>query len=529
MTSYEVVPEPCFDIFRLPRELPGEIMSRDLMIVKPSNQVINSTISSNSLYEFQLANPAQMMDLNDSMILMSLNLYNTTTPGAVNGALGAVASAFSPAFFRQVQLTIGTTVISSSSTNAGISQYVYNLLRWSKSAQLGNGDLDILEYLDVAVRPASASVYPPEGTLSGSQSVNIAPVLIATTPSQVLTSTALYVSLTDAGAVDHLANLVATPVAGVITLGSLATINPNFNFGFYKRSQKVAYTPGAGTATFVVRIPLNRLFGFCKDGMPVVYGQPINLRFYPSLSSQYIQKTSTTIAYDYWINSMDLFLSVKKPSAAVAARIQEALAAGAKTRLQYNDYDTFSFGAATNQTFTITLGVPSYYLTWLVLTFRPSSYFNPQTATAASPNVGCSICPNPIVNDDVPFTQAYITYGQQIVPAIPYGTSQADLARMYTTYQECCDTLNPAGQGSIIDFEQWSQNHFLLCFDLRNRDITGISGASPATSLTINLQLKNAPTATLPVVGNYQVSATWFACREVEFQATSQGVAIVSV
>ena len=527
MTSYEVVPEPCFDIFRLPRELPGEIMSRDLMIVKPSNQVINTTISSNSLYEFQLANPAQMMDLNDSMILLSLNLYNTTGAVAVNGALGVVASAFSPAFFRQVQLTIGTTVISSSSTNAGISQYVYNLLRWSKSAQLGNGDLDILEYLDVAVRPVSAAAYPPTGPVSGSQSVDIAPVLITSTPSQVLSSEAIFVATTSAGATTHGITAVTVPTAAGVTLASLATINPNFNFGFYKRSVKVAYTaPGGIIPTFVVRIPLNRLFGFCKEGMPVVYGQPINLRFYPSLSSQYIQKTQVAgaIAYDYWINSMDLFLSVKKPSAAVAARIQEALAAGAKTRLQYNDFDTFSFGAAKNQTFTITLGVPSYYLTWLVLTFRPSPYFGPQTAASASPNVGCSICPNPIVNDDVPFTQAYITYGQQIVPAIPYGTSQADLARMYTTYQECCDTLNPAGQGSIIDFEQWSQNHFLLCFDLRNRDITGISGASPATSLTINLQLKNPPTTS-----DYQVSATWFACREVEFQATSQGVAIVSV
>ena len=130
----------------------------------------------------------------------------------------------------------------------------------------------------------------------------------------------------------------------------------------------------------------------------------------------------------------------------------------------------------------------------------------------------------------MPFTQAYITYGQQIVPSIPYGTSQADLGRMYNAYQECCDTLNPAGQGSIIDFEQWCQNHFLVVFDLRNRDITGITGASPATSLTINLQLKNAPVV---VAGGanapYLVSATWFACREVEFQATSQGVAIVSV
>ena len=52
--------------------------------------------------------------------------------------------------------------------------------------------------------------------------------------------------------------------------------------------------------------------------------------------------------------------------------------------------------------------------------------------------------------------------------------------------------LNPAGQGSIIDsdLEQWCQNHFLVVFDLRNRDITGITGASPATSLTINLQLE---------------------------------------
>ena len=113
--------------------------------------------------------------------------------------------------------------------------------------------------------------------------------------------------------------------------------------GSTKRSQFCAYTAGTAPASFVVRIPLNRLFGFCREGMPVIYGQPVSLRFYPSRSLQYIQKTSTAIAYDFYINSMDLFLNVKKPSAAVAARIQDALAQGAKTRIQYNDFATFQF------------------------------------------------------------------------------------------------------------------------------------------------------------------------------------------
>lgn len=537
MTSYEVVPEPCFDIFRLPRELPGEIMSRDYLIVKPSNQVVASLFGTNSLYEFQLSNPAQMMDLNESYILMSLALCDVAAsplaPIKGNaGFLDTIAIAFAPALFRQVQLTIGTTVISSSSTNAGISQYVYNLLRWSKSAAL-SGDLDVLEYLDVvagegatATRPQSNSVYPPGSTSAtsigdyGAQKTNV----FTTTPSQVLTITAgtpfpVYGTANTTG---------ATPAN--LTFG----INPEFNYGFYKRSLKIAYATGASlNATFNLRIPLNRLFGFCKEGMPVIYGQPVNLRFYPSKSSQYIQKTAARNgnAYDFYIQSMDLFLNVKKPSAAVAARIQEALAAGAKTRYQYNDFDTFQF-TGNGQTFTITLGVPSYYLTWLALSFRPSSYFADQTAAAPTPNVGCSVCPNPIANDDCPFSQAYITYGQQIIPAIPYGTSKADLGRMYNTYQECCDTLNPAGQGAIIDYEQWCQNHFIVVFDLRNRDITGITGASPATSLTINLQFNQTPlvsSAGGAANAPYQVSATWFACREVEFQATSQGVAIVSV
>lgn len=517
MTSYEVRPEPCFDLFKLPTELPGQIQGRDYLIVKTSNQVTASQFSQNSLYDFQLHNPAQMMDLSESFLSMNLALTDLASPAnsvaGNNALLGVVASAFSPGLFRQTQLVIGTTVVSSSSTNASITQYIMNLLRWSKSASLGGGDLDLVEWMDVNKKP-STGTYSPSVNF-GSQSTDLRPALISS--SQVLT----------AGASPF---AVSGTVAGVVTFSS--AINPDFNYGFYKRSKFVVYTIGPAGAldasarpTFNMRVPLNRLFGFASPSTPVVYGQPINIRLYPANPSQYIQKTSTTASYDYKINSMELFLNVKRPSASVAAQIQDALASGAKTRLQYTDADTLVFSAQQSNTFTVTLGVPSYYLTWLVLSFRPTSFFADQSNAVATPNVGCSLFPKPLQNLEFPLSQAYITYGQTISPTIPYGTTKADLIRAYTTYQECCGCLDPSGHGALLSYDDWLSNHNVLVFDLRNREITGITGASPSTSLTINLTWSgaNAPSQ------EYQVMATYIAVREVELQASTQGVAVVSV
>ena len=186
MTSYQVLPESAWDVFRTPVELPGETAARDYLIVKPSNQVIGSAFTQQSLFELQLANPSQYIMLDDSFLAFQLQLTSAAgNPAALTATADTqgVAIMFNPSWFRQLQLTIGSTVIESTSAQAGITQYVDNMLRWSKSAQLGEGDLEWITYLDPVLQPvAGASVgvgssdYPPALPVEAVQAVPVASI-----------------------------------------------------------------------------------------------------------------------------------------------------------------------------------------------------------------------------------------------------------------------------------------------------------------------------------------------------------------
>ena len=557
MTSYQVLPESAWDVFRAPVELPGETAARDYLIVKPSNQVIGSAFTQQSLFELQLANPSQYIMLDDSFLAFQLQLTSAAgNPAALTATADTqgVAIMFNPSWFRQLQLTIGSTVIESTSAQAGITQYVDNMLRWSKSAQLGEGDLEWITYLDPVLQPVAgasvgvgSSAYPPALPVEAVQAVPVAsiPATYAGALANYITQAVAGTLFSQAGAGTQsidirpvITSLTASDGGGGTFAAAQASSfpNPAYNYSYYWRIQPFAgqYANGKCNLPFSVRLPLNRLFGFCRDGMPVLFSQPINIRLYPNNAGQLIQKQSTTLAYDFIINSFDLFLRVLKPSAAVAARLLTQAAEGASTRYQFNAHDTFSYssGGLTNQ-FTVTLGLPSYNIQFLVLTFRPNTYTNQMVVGSKTNQVQCSLCPSPIFGNNVPFSQAYVTYGQQLIPTVPYGSTKSDLVRMYNAYLEVAGAMDISAEGPLLSYEAWSQNHFLLCFDLRNREATAVAGGAPATSLTINLNFAVAPTAGTDANGtattSYIVQATWYACKEVELKASSAGVQVLNV
>ena len=550
MTSYQVLPESAWDVFRAPVELPGETAGRDYLIVKPSNQVIGSAFTQQSLYEFQLANPSQYIMLDDSFIAFQLQLTSAVGAPAPLTAIAdclGVAIMFNPSWFRQLQLTIGSTVIESTSAQAGITQYVDDLLRWSKSAQLGAGDLEWITYFDPVLQPvAGSSAYPPALPALG-----VPTKTVVSTANTYAGASSAYIAQAVAGTNFAVAGAGSQSIDIRSSVGVLASSdspatapnmfvanfpNPAYNYSYYWRTQPFVgqYADNKCNLPFSVRLPLNRLFGFCREGMPVLFSQPINIRLYPNNAGQLIQKQSTSLAYDFIINSFDLFLRVLKPSASVAARLLTQASEGASTRYQFNAHDTFSYssGGLSNQ-FTVTLGLPSYNVQFLVLSFRPNTYANQMTAGAKTNQVQCSLSPSPIYGNNVPFSQAYVTYGQQLIPTVPYGSTKSDLVRMYNTYLEVAGAMDISGEGPILSFDQWSQSHFLVCFDLRNREATAVAGGAPATSLTINLNWASAPSAGTDANGtattSYLVQATWYACKEVELKASSAGVQVLNV
>jgi hypothetical protein len=83
--------------------------------------------------------------------------------------------------------------------------------------------------------------------------------------------------------------------------------------------------------------------------------------------------------------------------------------------------------------------------------------------------------------------------------------------------------MSIAGEGPILDYGDWAQNHWLLCFDCRSREVTGVNMGTPSTSLTVNLSFAANPDTA------YAIRVTYFATREAEFKASSSGVVVLNV
>ena len=492
--QYQVIPAQEFQIFSPPVELPGQIQGRQYLQVKPSQQVVGQYFSQTSIIEFLSNNSQQFVDLPNSYLQLLLELQHSTdgTTYATAGNQTTAAPVFMPQWFRQTYLSLGSATVESTSSNQAITTYVYNLLRWSKSAALGEGELEYVKYLDVVTYPASNTAYPPAA--QGSNSTIVAPV----------------------------SNTIAQSNAQPYNVSSVTSaVNVGFNIGWVKRLSTVSF---AGSR-IVVRLPLSRFLGYCREGAPCTFGQQINMRLYPNTAGQLIQKTDATYVYDWLIRACDLFLHVLTPSAAVSANILEEIGRGVATRFQYTAMDSYNFQvpAATNS-FTTSLGIPAYQLQFVVITAVPQSYQAQMLLGTANPNTNVSISPSPIASGgQTTISSAFLSYGNSVIPSLPYGNSIGDQARAYNAYLTASNAMSIAGEGPILDYGDWAQNHWLLCFDCRSREVTGVNMGTPSTSLTVNLSFAANPDSP------YAVRVTYFATREAEFKASSSGVVVLNV
>jgi hypothetical protein len=276
----------------------------------------------------------------------------------------------------------------------------------------------------------------------------------------------------------------------------------------------------------VVRLPLSRFLGYCREGAPCTFGQQINMRLYPNTASQLIQKTNATDeVYDWLIRACDLFLHVLTPSAAVSANILEEIGRGVATRFQYTAMDSYNFQVpAQTNSFTTSLGIPAYQLQFVVITAVPQSYQAQMVGGTRVPNTNVSICPSPIASGgQTTISSAFLSYGNSVIPSLPYGNSIGDQARAYNAYLTASNAMSIAGEGPILDYGDWAQNHWLLCFDCRSREVTGVNMGTPSTSLTVNLSFAANPDTA------YAIRVTYFATREAEFKASSSGVVVLNV
>jgi len=288
--------------------------------------------------------------------------------------------------------------------------------------------------------------------------------------------------------------------------------NPAFSQSYWDRASLIH-----NGRTVVIRTPLSALTAFVKPGMPAIQCTSLELEVQPSDPDLLLVKASG--APDGYIKVLDMTLLLKtvSPRADVAAELLESAAEKKNSIYQWLAAET-SLQNVTSQAITFNgsiAGNPQ----WLVASFLPSHFL---TDGQLYPFF-CSIPPNGIISNP-PVSSARVNVGGVSFPSISYGSLGGilDLSRMYNAYLDMANQVSTTGGGAFLSYEQYLTNCFLLCFDLRNRPASAPLGASPGQSYTLEIILRQQPSAP------WTLYSTTFGINSVQmsFSATS-GVTLI--
>ncbi len=103
--------------------------------------------------------------------------------------------------------------------------------------------------------------------------------------------------------------------------------NHNFNEGFLERWKQTKQSK-----QIILFLPLNRLFGFCKDINRVFRGLPHEIELERNLDENVIHRFGSD-SFKFEISHLSWFVPVATPSLTTMAKLETYLASGASNSL----------------------------------------------------------------------------------------------------------------------------------------------------------------------------------------------------
>jgi hypothetical protein len=111
--------------------------------------------------------------------------------------------------------------------------------------------------------------------------------------------------------------------------------NHNFNEGFLERWKLTK-----SSKQISLFLPLNRIFGFCKDINKVFRGLPHEIELEKNLDDNVIHRPGTG-TYKFEISHLSWFVSIVTPSLTTMANLETYLASGATSSLFWESYNVY--------------------------------------------------------------------------------------------------------------------------------------------------------------------------------------------
>jgi hypothetical protein len=337
---------------------------------------------------------------------------------------------------------------------------------------------NMMDYsMDHSRSATSDFFYPNTGTTGGVISV---PYL--TTSSQVLT-------IAGGGpfAVTGTAN-------GAITFSG--TDVDAYNDGFKVRKLKTA-----DSKVITVRVPLSRIFGFCRFNQKVTTGvvHTIELTRLDIDECIHTSVLVATEAYAINLSRASLWIPVLKPSLAQSISVEKMLLGGSQM-IPFEFADIQKFAGLNNGSINLRIASATEKPVKVFIFFKQDV-----TVSTARRNY------SPYKYDHLSLTRASLTVAGNKVPEYDFeanfGDGFNDYIRLYDSFLTCSDkSLTDYSTGSMVSYEDFKNLTPIVAFDLRNQDEKIFSKGSQ--SEIIFKGTVTAPTAqTAPLANSFTLFA----------------------
>jgi hypothetical protein len=280
--------------------------------------------------------------------------------------------------------------------------------------------------------------------------------------------------------------------------------NHDFNEGFLERWKQTKESKQVS-----MFLPLNRLFGFCKDINRVFRGLPHEIELERNLDDNIIHR-SGKVKYKFEILHLSWFVPIVTPSLTTMAKIETYLASGESSSLYWESYNVYRTDIRDDKNVQLRITSTQHKPSHIYVVFQKTSRTENQGQTN-------------MIFDHLNLSKIQVKVGNKKVPDEAYSCDfspvSLNYSRVYSSFLSAGYKHIDVDTGTVISYNDFAKLYPIFHFDLTSQE-SSIFENSTTPEITVNYTLEGTP-------GNYYVFCIVVNERKATIQAIDQKIYVI--
>jgi hypothetical protein len=253
--------------------------------------------------------------------------------------------------------------------------------------------------------------------------------------------------------------------------------NHNFNEGFLERWKLTKQSKQIS-----MFLPLNRLFGFCKDINRVFRGFYHEIELERNLDDNIIHRSGSN-NYKFEISHLSWFVPIVTPSLTTMVKLETYLASGATNSLYWESYNVYRTDIRDDKNAQLRITSTQHKPSHIYVVFQKTTRTENQGGTN-------------MIFDHMNLSKIQVKVGNKKVPDEAYSCDfypiSLDYSRVYSSFLSAGYKHIDVDTGTIISYNDFAKLYPIFHFDLTSQE-SSIFENSTTPEITVNYTLEGTP------------------------------------